>query len=176
MGSIFSSDLWMVSSSSRRRCRWSISSEPVLGGSLLCAIALTGYSSACQNTVPERLDPPVISKPHSRKRPISFGRIICGAVDDERIESLLKAVASLAEHILTLDGNLAELEAAVGALKASVATQLSPDDPIGYLNQLRVFEKKILAADPRTGQRKNIQEALEAVQQWRRTGGPPHES
>ena len=110
------------------------------------------------------------------QRPISFGRIIRGAVDDERIESLLKAVASLAEHILTLDGNLAELEAAVGALKASVATQLSPDDPIGYLNQLRVFEKKILAADPRTGQRKNIQEALEAVQQWRRTGGPPHES
>jgi hypothetical protein len=97
-------------------------------------------------------------------------------VDDERIESLLKAVASLAEHILTLDGNLAELEAAVGALKASLATQLSPDDPIGYLNQLRVFEKKILAADPRTEQRKNIQEALEAVQQWRRTGGPRHDS
>jgi cob(I)alamin adenosyltransferase len=97
-------------------------------------------------------------------------------MDDERIASLLSTVMDLGKQILAMEGHLAELESAVGALKAFVAAQMFPDDPTEALNQLQTLEKTLFNSDPRTAQRKITQEALEALQQWRRTGVPPHES
>jgi hypothetical protein len=82
----------------------------------------------------------------------------------------------LGKQVLAMEGHLAELESAVGALKAFVAAQMFPDDPKEALNQLQTLEKTLLNSDPRAAQRKTTQEAFEALQQWRRTGGPPHES
>ena len=97
-------------------------------------------------------------------------------MDDERIESLLTTVMDLGKQVLAMEGHLAELESAVGALKAFVAAQMSPDDPKEALNQLQALEKTLFNSDPRTAQRKIMQEALEALQQCRRSGVPPHES
>jgi hypothetical protein len=97
-------------------------------------------------------------------------------MDDERIASLLSSVMELGKQVLAIEGHLTELEAAVGALKAFVAAQMFPNDPEEALNQLQALEKTLLNSDPRTLQRKRTQEALEALQQWRRSGGPPHES
>ncbi len=99
-----------------------------------------------------------------------------GTIDNERIESLLRSVVDLGKQVVAMDGHLAELEAAVGALKAFVAAQMFPNDPKEALNQLQTLEKTLLNSNPRTAQRKGTQEALEALQQWRRTGGSPHES
>ena len=98
------------------------------------------------------------------------------AMDDERIESLLNSVMELGKQVLAMDGHLAELEAAVGALKAFVSAQMFKNDPEEALNQLQTLEKTLLNSNPRTALREGMQEALEALQQWRRTGGPPHES
>ena len=97
-------------------------------------------------------------------------------MDDERIESLLTTVMDLGKQVLAMEGHLAELESAVRALKVFVAAQMFPDDPKEALNQLQALEKTVFNSDPRTAQRERVQEALEALQQWRRTGGPPHES
>jgi hypothetical protein len=97
-------------------------------------------------------------------------------IDAERIESLLRSVVDLGKQVAAVDGHLAELEAAVGALKAFVAAQMFPNDPKEALNQLQTLEKTLLNSNPRIAQRKGMQEALEALQQWRRTGGSPHES
>ena len=97
-------------------------------------------------------------------------------MDDKRIASLLSSVMELGKQVLAVDGRLAELESAVGALKAFVAAQMFPDDPKEALNQLQTSEKTPFNSDPRTAQRKIMQEALEALHQWRRTGVPPHES
>jgi hypothetical protein len=99
-----------------------------------------------------------------------------GAMDDERIDSLLTTVMDLGKQVLAMECHLAELEAAVGALKAFVAAQMFPDDPNEALNQLQTLEKTLFNSDPRTAQRKIMQEALEALHQWRRAGVPPHES
>jgi len=105
----------------------------------------------------------------------SEGVLIRGTMD-ERLESLLRSVMDLGKQVLANEGHLAELESAVGALKAFVAAQMFPDDPKEALNQLQTLEKTLLNSDPRTAQRKTMQEAIEALQQWRRTGDPPHES
>ena len=97
-------------------------------------------------------------------------------MDDGRIDSLLTTVMDLGKQVLAMEGHLAELESAVGALKAFVAARMFPDEPQKALNQLQTLEKALLNSNPRTAQRKGTQEALEALQQWRRTGGPPHES
>jgi hypothetical protein len=97
-------------------------------------------------------------------------------MDDERVESLLRSVMDLGKQVLAMEGRLAELESVVGALKAFVAAQMFPDDPKEALNQLQTLEKTLFNSDPRTAQRKRMQEALEALQQRRLTGGPPHES
>ena len=97
-------------------------------------------------------------------------------MDDERIASLLSSMMELGKQVLAMEGHLAELESAVGALKAFVAAQMFPDDPKEALNQLHTLEKTLLNSNPRTAQREGVQEALEALRQWRRTGGPPHES
>ena len=97
-------------------------------------------------------------------------------MDDERLESLLRSVMELGKQVLAMEGHLAELESAVGAVKALVAAQMFPNDPEEALNQLQTLEKTLLNSDPRTAQRKRTQEALEALQQWRRSGVPPHES
>jgi hypothetical protein len=97
-------------------------------------------------------------------------------MDDERIESLLTTVMDLGKQVLAMEGHLAELESAVGALKAFVAAPMFPDDPKEAFNQLQTLEKTLLNSDPRTAQRKRTQESLEALQQWRRSGVPPHES
>jgi len=52
-----------------------------------------------------------------------------GTIDDERIESLLTTVMDLGKQVLAMESHLAELESAVGALKAFVAAQMFPDDP-----------------------------------------------
>jgi hypothetical protein len=104
------------------------------------------------------------------------GLIIRDAMDDERIASLLSSVMELGKQVLAVDGRLAELESAVGALKAFVAAQMFPDDPKEALNQLQTLEKTLLNSNPRTAQREGMKEALEALQQWRRSGVPPHES
>jgi hypothetical protein len=97
-------------------------------------------------------------------------------MDDERIELLLTTVMDLGKQVLAMEGHLAELESTVGALKAFVAAQMFPDDPKEVFNQLQTLEKTLLNSDPRTAQRKRTQEALEVLQQWRRSGVPPHES
>ena len=97
-------------------------------------------------------------------------------MDDERIASLLSSVMELGNQVLAMDGRLAELEAAVGALRAFVSAQMFPNDPEEALNQLQTLEKTLLNSNPRTAQREGVQEALEALRQLRRTGGPPHES
>jgi hypothetical protein len=51
-----------------------------------------------------------------------------------------------------------------------------PDDPKEALNQIQTLEKTLSNSDPRTAQRKIMQEALEALQQFRRSGVSPHES
>src|ERR1700682_3667881 len=101
------------------------------------------------------------------------GLKVRGAMDDERIDSLLTTVMDLGKQVLAMEGHLAELESAVGALKAFVAAQMFPDDPKEALNQLYTLEKTLLNSDPRTAQLKLLQEALEALQQWRRSGVPP---
>jgi len=97
-------------------------------------------------------------------------------MDDERITSLLSSVMKLGKQVLAMDGHLAELEAAVGALKAFVSAQMFPNDPEEALNQLQTLEKTLLNSNPRIAQRKIMQEALEVLQQWRRSGVPPHDS
>ena len=97
-------------------------------------------------------------------------------MDDERIASLLSSVMELGKQVLAMEGHVAELESAVDALKAFVAGQTFPDDPKEALNQLKTLEKTLLNSNPRTAQREGVQEALEALRQLRRTGGPPHES
>src|ERR1700736_2010606 len=97
-------------------------------------------------------------------------------MDDERIASLLSSMMDLGKQVLAMEGHLAELESAVGALKAFVASQMFPDDPKEALNQLETLEKTLFNTDPRTAQRKRTKEALEALRQWRRSGVPPHES
>jgi hypothetical protein len=97
-------------------------------------------------------------------------------MDDERIASLLSSVMALGKQVLAMDGQLAELEAAVRALKAFVSAQMFPNDPEEALNQLRTLEKTVLNSNPRTAQRKIMQEALEVLQQWRRSGVSPHDS
>jgi hypothetical protein len=97
-------------------------------------------------------------------------------MDDERLESLLSSVMELGKQVLAIEGHLAELESAVGALKAFVSAQMFPNDPEEALNQLQTLEKTLLNSNPRTAQREGVKEALEALQQWRRTGGPRHES
>ncbi len=104
------------------------------------------------------------------------GLMVRDAMDDERIESLLSSVMELGKQVLAMDGHLAELEAAIGALKAFVSAQMFKNDPEEALNQLQTLEKTLLNSNPRTALREGMQEALEALQQWRRTGGPPHES
>jgi hypothetical protein len=97
-------------------------------------------------------------------------------MDDERIASLLSSVMDLGKQVLAMDGHLAELGAAVGSLKAFVSAQMFPNDPEEALNQLQALEKTLLNSNPRTAQRKIMQEALEALQQWRRSGVSPHDS
>jgi hypothetical protein len=48
-----------------------------------------------------------------------------GAMDDERIDSLLTTVMDLGKQVLAMECHLAELEAAVCALKAFVAAHVS---------------------------------------------------
>ena len=81
----------------------------------------------------------------------------------------------LGKQVLAMEGHLAELES-VGALKAFVTSQMFPDDPKEALNQIQTLEKTLSNSDPRTAQRKIMQEALEALQQFRRSGVSPHES
>ena len=95
-------------------------------------------------------------------------------MDDERLELLLRSVMDFGEASPCYEDHLAELESAVGALKAFVAARMFPDEPQKALNQLQTLEKTLFNSDPRTAQRKIMQEAPEALQQWRRTGVPLH--
>jgi hypothetical protein len=98
-------------------------------------------------------------------------------MDDDTVEKLQQAVMKLGEYMLTLDGNLAEIEASVAVLKLLAVTQLFPDDdPLECLKQLSVAEQKYLKSSPRTGERQSALEALEMLRQWKRSGTPPAQS
>jgi hypothetical protein len=47
-----------------------------------------------------------------------------------------------------------------GVGKVDVAAQMFPDDPNEALNQLQTLEKTLFNSDPRSAQRKIMQEAL----------------
>jgi len=95
----------------------------------------------------------------------------------DEINKLQSAVLTLGEQILTLEDNLAKIEAAVGVLKLVVATNLFPtDDPIDVAKQLRIAEKKFLETKGESDERERTLKVLQSLRQWKRTGGPLAES
>jgi two-component system KDP operon response regulator KdpE len=64
-----------------------------------------------------------------------------------------------------------------GGAMAFVQKPWDQDKLLAIIGQLLgSAELSISQPNPRTVQREGMQEALEALPQWRRTGGPPHES
>jgi hypothetical protein len=94
-------------------------------------------------------------------------------MDDEQIKN---SIATLTEHVLVLESNLADLRAAVKVLKVYVVTQLTPDDPKEGLEQLESLEKMLLEHDPKAPARKEAADAIEAVKLWEKLGGGHYES
>jgi hypothetical protein len=88
-------------------------------------------------------------------------------MDDATIRDLF---ATVSEQILILDRNLANLRAAVIVLQAIAALQMAPDDPIEAAKQLRNLEKMLLESDPKSQERKEVSEIIEAVKLLKKRG------
>jgi hypothetical protein len=89
-------------------------------------------------------------------------------MDDATIRDF---IATASEQLLILDRNLANLRAAVIVLQAIAALQMSPDDPIEAAKQLQNLERMLLESDPKSRERKEVAEIIDAVKRLKKRGG-----
>jgi hypothetical protein len=89
-------------------------------------------------------------------------------MDDATIRDFM---ATVSQQILILDRNLANLRAAVIVLQAIAAIQMAPDDPMEAAKQLRNLENMLLESDPKSQERKEVAEIIEAVKLLKKRGG-----
>jgi hypothetical protein len=79
--------------------------------------------------------------------------------------------ADFAEQLLILNQQLANLRSSVNVLKVLEARRLSPDDVRLGLKALLKLEEIQLSTDPSEAQRKEVFELIDAVKEWKKTGG-----
>lgn len=92
-------------------------------------------------------------------------------MNDDRISKLQNSLLILAQQLVTVDSNLAGLRASVNVLRCCVATLLTPDSPEESLKQFHLLEKQFLERDPSTQERNQAKDVLDALQQWKQSGG-----
>jgi hypothetical protein len=81
---------------------------------------------------------------------------------------------NLSEQILIVRREIAALRSSVNALKALVATQISPDQPEEVLGRLQVAESTLAAADSTDQELKKALDTIEALRHWK--SDPPPQS
>jgi hypothetical protein len=92
-------------------------------------------------------------------------------MDDEKITKYIDLLTKLT---IGLDRELASLKASVVVLKAAVASQLNPGDPLEGAKMLRKSEELILSRDPHVQELEEAHQAIEAMKLWKKHGS--HES
>jgi hypothetical protein len=89
------------------------------------------------------------------------------------LEDLQKLILSLTEKFVELAGQVTQTRAAVNVLKMYAAAQMSPGDLPAALTQLQLLEKTLLDADANEKSRLEVQERIQALQEWIKSGRPP---
>jgi hypothetical protein len=92
-------------------------------------------------------------------------------MDDAKIKQMF---ATLTEQFINATSQLSALKASVNVLKAALATQLNPENPLEVLKFFQAQETRFLNADPQEQARKQAAETIEAMKIWK--SGGKHEA
>ena len=82
------------------------------------------------------------------------------------------SLRSLAEQINAIRESLSEVQAAVEALKMTVASAMNPADPRQASQHIETLQKNLQALDPNRKHRKKISEQIEVSKLIEKHGGP----